>query len=285
MAASSLSTLITQTYGAKGDKWLKSLPQLVDRYARVWGLRDLEPLENLTYSYVVAGYQENEQVILKLRPDPRELDREVAALQAFDGFGGVRILDRERGALLLEQAKPGVSLKSYFPNDDLRAMEIACGVMARLGQAPIPPRFPNLEAWLKPLDGDWEVPNLSQVRQLRDQLLKSAPAPVFLHGDLHHDNILSHGKGWVVIDPKGIVGDPAYEIGSLIRNPMPDLLDQPNAADLIVHRIKHCAHHLDLDLQRIRDWCLVQGALCLVWALEDGCNGDYYRRFLRVLEA
>ena len=41
-----------------------------------------------------------------------------------------------------------------------------------------------------------------------------------MHGDLHHDNIVSaQREPWLVIDPKGLVGDPGYETGPFINNP------------------------------------------------------------------
>jgi len=39
-------------------------------------------------------------------------------------------------------------------------------------------------------------------------LAKISALPVLLHGDLHQDNILSHGDDWLVIDPKGVIGFP-----------------------------------------------------------------------------
>lgn len=50
-----------------------------------------------------------------------------------------------------------------------------------------------------------------------------------LHVDLHHDNILQNGNEWLVIDPKGVVGEPAYEVAAFIHNPMPELLTHADA--------------------------------------------------------
>lgn len=44
---------------------------------------------------------------------------------------------------------------------------------------------------LMALDKDWAIHDayLKKSRKLRDQLLQTSEADVFLHGDLHHDNI------------------------------------------------------------------------------------------------
>ena len=51
---------------------------------------------------------------------------------------------------------------------------------------------------------------------------------VLLHGDLHHDNILSATRApWLIIDAKGLVGDSGYDLGAFLYNPIPDLLTLP----------------------------------------------------------
>jgi streptomycin 6-kinase len=52
------------------------------------------------------------------------------------------------------------------------------------------------------------------------RLFAQSTTSVLLHGDLHHDNILHDGNAWVAIDPKGLIGDPAYEIAPLLCNPI-----------------------------------------------------------------
>jgi streptomycin 6-kinase len=51
---------------------------------------------------------------------------------------------------------------------------------------------------------------------LFNELLPSQSEPVLLHGDLHHWNILRATRvPWLALDPKGVVGEPAYEVGGL----------------------------------------------------------------------
>ena len=44
---------------------------------------------------------------------------------------------------------------------------------------------------------------------------------VLLHQDLHGGNVLRHGGDWVAIDPKPLVGDPAFDVASLVRDRRP----------------------------------------------------------------
>lgn len=58
------------------------------------------------------------------------------------------------------------------------------------------------------------------------KLAASQDETTLLHGDLHHYNVLSDvRRGWLAIDPKGVIGEVEYEAGAIFRNPneMPDL--------------------------------------------------------------
>jgi streptomycin 6-kinase len=215
-----------------------------------------------------------------------DLKSEAAALIAFKGYGVVQLLEHTTDALLLERILPGTSLEDYFPKKDTEAVLIACQVIKRLHQAPLPKAgvFPSLDDWLAVLDQDWPIPipYLQKAHLFKERLLKTTTSQVLLHGDLHHQNILKGNNGWVVIDPKGVIGDPSYEAGAFIRNPIPMLLETPHAADLIKERITLFAHTLDLDAQRLTDWCFVQAVLAWIWSIEDGGNEDYFRELVEV---
>jgi streptomycin 6-kinase len=101
--------------------------------------------------------------------------------------------------------------------------------------------------------------------------------PVLLHGDLHHDNILAAGRHlWLAIDPKGIVGEPSYEVGALLRNPWPQLLDMPQPGRILAQRVDQLAAELGFDRARIVGWGVAQAVLSAWWCLEDGYMGWEY---------
>lgn len=46
---------------------------------------------------------------------------------------------------------------------------------------------------------------------------------MLLHGDFHHDNILLGNDGeYIIIDPKGVIGDPVFDIARFILNEFDD---------------------------------------------------------------
>jgi streptomycin 6-kinase len=106
------------------------------------------------------------------------------------------------------------------------------------------------------------------------ELLAAAPEPVLLHGDLHHYNILAaQRRPWLAIDPKGVAGEPAYEIGALLRNPMPQISDEADLERLLARRLDQLAEFLALDRQRLAAWGVAQAVLSAWWSIEDHGHG------------
>lgn len=276
-------------YGEKGTVWLSELPDLVVEISSRLNLSDLKEVTNLTYNYVLSGFHGDKPIILKLGLDNAGLKQEAFALRCFVGCGAVKVISENNGMLLLERAVPGTSLKNYFLDQEMKSIEITCSIIKKLHQANIPKsdNLPHIKDWLSALDNDLNIPHeyLAKARRLRDTLLKTSVPDVFLHGDLHHDNILQNGNDWVVIDPKGIIGEAAYEVAAFIRNPMPELLSVNNAEEIIQNRISTFSNLLDIKSARILDWCFVQAVLAWTWSREDGCDNGYWKRLVEIFHS
>lgn len=93
-------------------------------------------------------------------------------------------------------------------------------------------------------------------------------AEIPLHGDLHHDNIISSDRGWLAIDPKGLLGDPAYEVAALFINPTGS---DKVAADprRITARLDILTQRLGYNRKRVLGWAAAHAALSACWDLED----------------
>jgi streptomycin 6-kinase len=279
---------IKNSYGVHGQTWLNALPTLIEQATAQFKLSHLKVVPNLTCNLVFSGFQEQTPIILKLSMNHHNLSKEAFALKCFASFGAVNVLAEDNGLLLMQHAIPGTSLKNHFPSQDKEAVQITCNLIKKLHQASIPKdhNFPHIKDWLAALDNNHDIETrlLIKARILRDKLLKSANADVLLHGDLHHDNILKHDDNWIVIDPKGIIGDPAYEIGAFIRNPIPELINQENAVRMIQERINLFAAGLNLAPERIAAWCFVQTILVWIWSLEDHCDPQYWKQLALITD-
>ena len=275
-----------ELHGDAGRAWLDALPSILADCASAWNLTLEPPFPNLSYHYAAPARRvDGMPVVLKACAPTGEFAMESAALRVYDGRGAARLIEinHEREVMLLERCEPGTVLLDTA--EDAHATSIAAAVMRQLW-TPIPPGhpFPSVADWGQGFDrmrrhfgggvGPFPAAIVEQATRLYCDLGNSAAPSVVLHGDLHHGNILDAGsRGWLAIDPKGLIGEPAYETGSFLRNNMPDDLGSGEAKRLLVLRIDQFADELNLDRARIRDWALAQAVLSAWWRYVDHGHG------------
>ncbi len=109
--------------------------------------------------------------------------------------------------------------------------------------------------------------------------------PVLMHGDFHHFNILSSERGWLVIDPKGVVGPAGYEVGPLMLNPWDSISDGINhrLTRSVKRRIDILHEHLGFERERILEWSLAHAVLSAWWGIEDNTGWEYSIQFAELL--
>lgn len=275
-----------RVHGAAGIEWLARLPAILDACCQQWRLTLGPPFGPLSYHYVAPGLRDDSlPVVVKACSPTREFDQEAAALRLFDGAGCARLLatDRKRQVLLLERLQPGQLLRA-LPDDTTRT-RIAAGVMRSLWR-PVPARhpFPTLAAWGHGFQrlrrryggGTGPLPRslVAEAERLFAALDASTHWRIVLHGDLHHDNILAGGpRGWLAIDPKGVVGDPVYETATFLRNCLPLRLPGDEASAVLARRITIFADELGVEPARIRAWGIAHAVLSAWWSLEEDDRG------------
>jgi streptomycin 6-kinase len=271
-------------FGADGRRWLDRLPALLTDYAKKWSLRLSPPFPNLSYNYVApAARVDGAAVVLKIGFPRPELRREIAALRLYAGQGMVNLLaaDGDGGAMLLERLTPGTMLVEL---EDDRATRIAADIMGQLWR-PLPgdSEFQSVNDWLDGLaklrrefdGGTGPFPRrlVEMAESLTRDLLATAAKPVLLHGDLHHYNILAAQRSpWLAIDPKGVAGEPAYDTGAWLRNPL-DWRQRPSPGRTLARRVAIFSEMLHLDAERIVAWGVVQAVLSAWWSYEDHGQG------------
>jgi streptomycin 6-kinase len=269
-------------HNAHDPDWLRELPALVARMAERWSLTVEPHFADIRYNYVApATRADGTRCVLKLSRFVDESRNEIAALQLWDGDGAARLLEVEPdlGALVLERLEPGTLLTQVAQTDDDAATLIAAGVARQLWRTvPASHGLRSLDSWCDAYERNRAAFTASssglptalfrKADDLRRDLLASTEVPVVLHGDLHHFNILGAQRAaWLAIDPKGLVGDPCFDVCQFLRNPrhMPTVVTR--------RRLDILCSELGLDRQRTKNWCLVHAVLDLCWEFED--NGDW----------
>jgi len=277
---------MVELHGPAGADWLDYLPSIFDECAKRWSLTIGPAFEPLSYNYVSPAIQSDGQaVVLKVGVPNPELRTEIEALRSFDGQGSVLLLDCDpiKGILILERLLPGMPLSTLTVDES--ATSIAVRVMKQLWK-PVPEghSFPTVKKWAEGLDrlrltfnggcGPFPKELVETAEALFTDLLASSQEPILLHGDLHHGNILSAERApWLALDPKGIVGEAAYDVGALLRNPMPQLLNEPHPRRILARRVDQLAEELGFDRERLLSWGIAQAVLSAWWSYEDHGHG------------
>jgi streptomycin 6-kinase len=107
--------------------------------------------------------------------------------------------------------------------------------------------------------------------------------PVLMHGDFHHFNILSSERGWLVIDPKGVIGPAGYEVGPFMINPWSDFSDGSKIRLRVKRRIDILHEHLGFERERILEWSLAHAVLSAWWGIEDNTGWESALQFAEML--
>jgi streptomycin 6-kinase len=256
-----------------GAAWLRELPRLAQACAAAWDLELEAPFTGGVAALVVPAGER----VLKLNPDDPESEHEAAALAHWAGRGAVRLLahDPARRALLLERCRPGEQL--WALEDEDAANAAAAGVLEALWRPPAPGHpFRTLAGearrWLLVLPARWAALGRPCPKAVLDEGLAWLAQPpagpeVVLHQDLHGGNVLRQGGGWLAIDPKPLVGEPAFDLASLLRDRRPALAADPAPRRRMQRRLDVLADATGLDRERLRGWGLAHS---LTWGIEAG---------------
>ncbi len=272
---------VLSIFGEKGKLWIASLPHIIDELANHWKLSHITPVDNMTFNYVAKSVTNtNVPVVLKISCDDKSLSDEIQALKYFDGSGSIQLIahNEEYHALLLQQAVPGITLKSLYPSQIEYVMDRYIDIMKKLHDKHLSNKdnYRHISDWLLAIDSlkDHSCPShlVKKAIALKSELLASISTEIFLHGDLHHDNILKEGDHWLAIDPKGIVGEPEFEIAAFDFMYINELANKNNVKNIFEARIDLLAQKTNLNPQRIKSWVFVRLILMAAWHVED--KGD-----------
>lgn len=192
-------------------------------------------------------------------------------LSLWNGDGAVRVLGEISDAILME-CLDGPSLADVtLPGQDDEAARVIAETALKLQRPPADgyillkdhfggallsndnARFP------KELQ-----PAFARARALFEQLLRTTDTPKLMHGDLNYDNVINSQRGWLAIDPKGIIADPCYEFGVVFRNPADeaDRIATPRRIEALGRLL---ASHTGLEFERILQFGFAHVAMSLAY--------------------
>jgi streptomycin 6-kinase len=228
--------------------------------------------------------------VLKIgRPDSVYIQTEFQALSAYGGrpFCNVFDIDAAGGALLEERLIPGIPLRKLDTLEE--RLDRFCSLYNGLHMPP--PEgivFPTYTRWVERitdymkgrLDCGELYGHMEKACELYRGLTEKYNRSMLLHGDFHHDNILLGSDGsYVIIDPKGVIGDPLFDVPRFMLNEFEDELTAELAAK-IERLIMLLEKQLAIPAPILRACLYIETVMGMCWSVEDGAGPDEYVKLL-----
>ncbi|KUP96921.1 aminoglycoside phosphotransferase family protein [Thermobifida cellulosilytica] len=260
---------LVRRFGAGALHWLDGLPSLVSELAEKWGCT-VEGMGPHGQTSVVFHCRRDDggAAVLKVSPEPALIAAEGRGLALWAPTARVPEVyevDAERGGILMEAIEPGFTIAELGV---VPPMEQISAFISDLHAV----KLSESERWeLHPLGSRvnflfdlWErsrvegraadlvpAPLMHHGHALARSLAWEEDNAVPLHGELHPGNLLDGGvkRGLVAIDPRGCLGDPAY-----------DAIDwavwKAESLDEIQERCLVLAAGIGVPSQRLFRWCV-----------------------------
>lgn len=260
-------------------------PECLEPWFDRWRLTpDGPPFDSLAGRLAPVVF-EGRPAMLKVSHAPEEV-RGAQLMRWWDGRGAARVLALEGEALLLERAGGSHDLvRMARSGHDDEATEILCAAAACLHR-PRPETKPEtlvpLTDWFAPL---WPMAkarsgDFTKAAEIAQALLSEPSPQVVLHGDLHHGNVLDFGdRGWLAIDPKGLIGDRGYDYANMLCNPDGEIATAPGRLERQAAVVSEAS---GLDPARLLAWLVAYAALSASWTLGGGGDATSALAVLRI---
>ncbi|HEY8914660.1 aminoglycoside phosphotransferase family protein [Lacisediminihabitans sp.] len=255
----------------------------VPAYLQRWGVRPDGEATSTASSWLVPGVWHDRRVMLKVARVEEEA-RAGLVLGWWAGSAAVAVHEVDDHAVLMDLATGGrdlVRMSQDGLDDD--ATVILCQTVAALhamsGTKTPPDAVVPLTRWfrglIEPATRAPRDPGIERAAAVARELLE-APGDdgagcgaagidhgVVLHGDIHHANVLDFDGRWLVIDPKGLIGDRAFDYANIFCNP-----DTETAVANFPRRLAIVSEQSGIDRQTMRAWITVWCALSTSWTAE-----------------
>lgn len=201
----------------------------------------------------------------------------------------VRIYEADESSQLIEYL-PGDNLYSFCEQGDyLGADKILLRIIQSLHSKAFDidvTSFPSLSdlfsVFNRVTPPEEFAETIRRAAELASKLLSTTIQSIPLHGDLHHENVRLCEPGlYKAFDPKGLIGDPTYELAIILKNPWhyPSISEDEN---IFHERAAFFANKLGYDLERVKSFAFVHFCMSLLWAIEDGVDYSHQSRLLKM---
>lgn len=249
-------------------------------YARKWALSHLEVIDDGRESCVLKAISKQYgNVILKKRETVKVIEDEFNTLVEYNGRNFCKVYEAklENGILLEEQIQPGTELIKETSLD--QRLAVFCSIYKNLHIEPINQyQYSTYYDWVDKISRYMETRedhkvlcmHMKKAEMICKELMTLYPRKMLLHGDLHHHNILQNNhNGYTLIDPKGVIGDPIFDLPRFLLNEMEEEINQ-DLFEKINYAITVIGDKLEIPTEIIKKTFYIEMAMAECWMVEDG---------------
>jgi len=266
----------------------------IEAYADKWTLTSFQLIPSYSANLIFRCYSENFGiVVLKIgNPSFREIFTEFNTLYQYNGRGFCRVFeaDIENGVILEECVQPGSPLRDESSLH--KRLSVFCSLYKGLYIMPTKGEiYPTYTEWVSRI-----TEYMSKRQDCKELYLYMKKAKdiclsvsnlyslkMLLHGDFHHDNILLGNDGeYTIIDPKGVIGDPVFDIARFILNEFDDEITT-ELYKKINHIISILEKKLNIPNQILKQCLYVETAMAVCWNVEDGSTPEEYPTLIKTV--
>lgn len=273
------------------------IPTLIGK----WKIKNLGLIEFYSSSLVFNGETDSGPIILKFARNGNDYKNEIQALSYFsqDIVCKLYAKDDKRQVFLIERLVPGNTL--FEEKDMLTRVKSFCDLFKNLhienqmthktGQN-TEENFESYEGWiLRITDYMSQLPEWTEIhthmlraKDLFVSLLETYPADRLIHGDFHYYNILKDKMTYKIIDPKGVIGHPVFDLPRYILNEYWDTKEKSKAIDTVTWVITLMSKELPYSKELLYSLLYIEGVMAACWCVESGLSLDEKDMILKSLD-
>ncbi len=266
-------TVSLRALGSVGHRWLEELPGVLSSLEADWSIACGAVFDGGNAAYVTEAVTlDGLPVVLKVALPPdvdgfSPFGQELDTLRLAQGDPYVEPIrhDGERRSLLLERLGPSLASLGWSTTKQLAAV---ASTVAR-GWRPVTtgrlPTGATKATWLADFVArTWEDLGQPCSEAAAERAARFEPKrAVLVHGDAHAHNLLQvpgsgdHSVKFRLIDPEGLVSEPAHDLGVTLRAWNAELLAH-DTAGMALQRCRHMALLTGIDPEAIWQWAFIE---------------------------
>lgn len=287
-----------------GNGFFTKVRDLLETLQTKWEIDALELVNSFSVNLIFKGISKiHGPVVIKFGTNHEEFKSEANALKHFEGRSICRLIDVDfENKVLLEE--------SIIPGDELvlekqieKRLDVFCDLFHKLHVANntrVESRsdlnhdftYQSYKDWVFRItdymekQGNWNEISLhmKRAKEIYKELSQEYATEFLLHGDFHYYNILKDKKGYRIIDPKGVLGNPIFDISRYVLNEFLDEEDKMKVDDTIEKIFYILGQRLNVSIDILSKLLYIEGAMAMSWCVESGADIKEKPYYLGILE-